>query len=182
MGSQSSSFSGSGSSSSDHIAKQNVIEKIEQDMKEYKLATIQKINAKNILKECIPRSNSLVDHFLRQIEEYVFSMKNFDLMTEILTKESDYQFQFRNMLLLANRNIDQIFVKYELRDLKKVIDFALSQRGRLIKIKKIQIQPEKSSDSENEDKESQNKQAEFYDQLSISPARRETSSVAKSAL
>lgn len=107
MSSSSSSCSDSSSNnSSDYKMKQNVIEKIEQDVKEYKLATIQRINAKNILKSGITKSNSLVDHFLRQIEEYVLSMKNFDLMTEILTKESDYQFQFRNMLLLANRNID----------------------------------------------------------------------------
>ena len=71
---------------------------------------------------------------MRQIEEYVLSMKNFDLMTEILTRESDYQFQFRNMLMLANRNIDQIFVKYELRDLKKVINFTLRNKNTLIKV------------------------------------------------
>ena len=75
----------------------------------------------------------IIDSFLSQIEKYVFGRKNFELFYEVLTKEKDESFQFRNMIDIANQNIENMFSKFDNVDFKRMAEFCIKQDGMVIR-------------------------------------------------
>ena len=58
---------------------------------------------------------------VKEIESFVCSYRNFDLFYDILTKEKDETFKFKNMLLIAKNNLNSIFKEYEVKEFDAIV-------------------------------------------------------------
>ena len=76
----------------------------------------------------------MIEAFFQEIEKYVFAFKNFDLYQEVLTKEGDESFQFKNNKMIANKTFEAIFTNFDTKDFIKLIQM-MKKRDGIIKLK-----------------------------------------------
>ena len=126
---------GDDSVQSHYFYKKKIQDEIQKDLNKFKQHQIQTRNAKNLFRNFQPENNDyFMSNLVQEIEKFVCSYRNFDLFQDILTKEKDETFKFKNMLLIAKSNLNSIFKEYEVKDFDvTVID--------LIQNQKIQARP-----------------------------------------
>ena len=57
---------------------------------------------------------------MNEIEQSIFSYRNQELFKDVLTKEGDATFKYKNMIDITKKNIQSIFVNLRIEDLQKV--------------------------------------------------------------
>ena len=62
------------------------------------------MNAQSIFRHQIPNCHLVTNSYLRQIEQHIFQLRNFDLVKYVVTKEKDETYMFRNQIEMAEQN------------------------------------------------------------------------------
>ena len=72
-----------------------------------------------------------MDYFMKNIEENVFQMRNFELFQHVIVNEKNETFLFRNQVELANKNLLKFCDNFEISDYNKLVKL-IKQPDKLI--------------------------------------------------
>ena len=73
------------------------------------------------MKSINPEKKLFIHQFLKTIEADIFKTQNYECFYDILTKEKDETFKFKNMLLIAKNNLNSIFKEYEVKEFDAIV-------------------------------------------------------------
>lgn len=98
-------------------------------IKKYEQQAIQKKKAKKLMNRVNQETKLFTHSFLTQIENQMFEKNNFELFTEIMTKEKDSQYKFKRIIETEKMNIRNILSQFEMKDLRRSI--TMVQKGEI---------------------------------------------------
>ena len=58
--------------------------------------------------------NLFLQHYLATIEQMILGYQNYECFHDVLTKERDNENKFKNMIAITRKNIDHIFLDFDL--------------------------------------------------------------------
>lgn len=74
----------------------------------------------SLLMEVNKNKNLFLRQYLETIEQVILGYQNYECFYDVLTKERDNENQFKNMMAITKKNINCIFLDFDLKNLEEV--------------------------------------------------------------
>ena len=69
------------------------------------------------MKSLVYENELFLESFLYQIQKFILGYRNFDLFFEVLTKENNPSYNFKNSMIITVNNYNDIFKNFDLDQL-----------------------------------------------------------------